>query len=177
MFKYMHNMNSYEETIKNFSWHAVEEELGYKKGDNINIGAYCSDRICSLGFADKKALIWQGHNGESKVYTFNDLRILSNSIANYLGKLGVNSGERVCLFMDKVPEFYIGFLGVLKLGAIVQPLYSAFGSESLLTRLEDAETTAIITQKKHLPKIRTILKDMPYMKYIIVVDENDANHV
>jgi acetyl-CoA synthetase len=177
MFTYLHNMHSYEETQKEFSWRSVEEELGYNPGDVINIGAYCSDRICDLGKAQKKALIWQDHKGNVKEYTFNDLRILSNSIANYLQKLGVKAGDRVCLFMDKVPELYIGFLGVLKMGAITQPLYSAFGSESLLTRLEDAETTAIITQKKHLPKVRNILKDMDYMKNVIVVDERDHSHL
>ena len=177
MFNYLHNMSSYEDTQKKFNWRSAEEELGYNPGDVINIGAYCSDRICSLGKAHKKALIWQDHKGNVKEYTFDDLRILSNSIAHYLQKLGIKSGDRVCLFMDKIPELYIGFLGVLKMGGIVQPLFSAFGSESLLTRLEDSTTTAILTQKKHLPKVRNILKDMDYMKNIIVVDEKDHSHL
>lgn len=177
MFKNLHNMISYEETLKDFSWRSAEEELGYNPGDVINIGAYCSDRICDLGKGHKKALIWQDHKGNVKEYTYNDIRILSNSIANYLQKLGLKAGDRICLFMDKVPELYIGFLGVLKMGGIVQPLFSAFGSESLFTRLEDATTTAIITQKKHLPKVRNILKDMDYMKKIIVVDEKDHSHL
>ena len=175
MFNFMHNLNSYEETLKNFSWKTAEEELGYKPGGVINIGEYCTDRICKTGRADKKAFIWQDHKGNVKTYTFNDMRVLTNSIAQYLKTLGIKPGDRVCLFMDKVPELYIGFLGILKLGAIAQPLFSAFGSESLFTRLDDAKTTAIITQKKHLPKVRTILKDMDYMKYIIVVDENDPS--
>ena len=41
--------------------------------------------------------------------------------------------------MDRVPELYIGFLGVLKTGAVAQPLFSAFGEESLLVRLQNAE--------------------------------------
>lgn len=177
MFKYLYNMDSYENACSQFSWKDVEEELGYKPGDVINIGEYCSDRICRLGRGNKKALIWEDHSGNVKEYTFNDIRILSNSIAYYLKKLGVVNGDRVCLFMDKVPELYIGFLGILKLGAIAQPLYSAFGPESLFTRLEDAKTKAIITQKKHLPKIRSILKDMDFMKYIIVVDEKVHSHL
>lgn len=58
--------------------------------------------------------------------------------------------------MDKVPELYLGFLAGLKLGAIVQPLFSAFGSESLITRLEDAKTSAIITQKNTCRKFVTL---------------------
>lgn len=168
------NMKPYEEEVKTFSWDISKNELEYKDGDVINIGWYCSDRICKKGKADKLALIWESSKGEEKRYTFNDLRLITNTIANYLKNLGVNQGDRVCLFMDKIPELYMGFLGVLKLGAIAQPLFSAFGSESLLTRLEDATTTAIMTQKKHLPKVRNILEKMPYLKYIIVVDDDGS---
>ena len=107
-------------------------------------------------------------------YTFDDLRVLTNSIAAFLKQQGVQNGDRVCLFLDKVPELYFGFLGILKLGAIAQPLYSAFGSESLLTRLADAQTSAIITEKKHLPKVRNILNELPSLKQIIVVDDDGS---
>jgi len=167
-------MRPYEEEYANFSWDISRNELGYKDGDVINIGEYCTDRICRQGKGDKLALIWEGHSGEEKRYTFNDMRQLTNSIAVFLQGLGIQPGERVCLFMDKVPELYFGFLGVLKMGAIVQPLFSAFGSESLLTRLEDAKTSAIITQKKHLPKVRNITAQLPDLKNIIVVDDDGS---
>ncbi|OQX95453.1 hypothetical protein B6I21_05375 [candidate division KSB1 bacterium 4572_119] len=72
--------------------------------------------------------------------------------------------------MDKVPELYFGFLGILKIGAIAQPLFSAFGDESLHVRLDNAETTAIITQKKHVSKVRKIRESLPSLKHIIIVD-------
>lgn len=174
MFQYMYNMRPYDEISNDFSWQISEIELGYKTGDIINIGEYCSDRICRMGKAEKTALIWEDHKGTLKQYSFNDMRLITNAIANFLKKLGVAPGERVCLFMDKVPELYFGFLGILKLGAIAQPLYSAFGSESLFTRLDDAKTSAIFTQKKHLPKVRNILKDLPSLKYVIVVDDDGS---
>jgi acetyl-CoA synthetase len=167
-------MRPYDEISKDFSWKMSEEDIGYKYGDEINIGEYCSDRICRLGKGKKFALIWEDHKGTVKKYTFDDMRVITNSIANYLKELGITPGERVCLFMDKVPELYFGFLGILKLGAIAQPLYSAFGSESLLTRLDDAATSAIFTQKKHLPKVRNILENLPSLKYIIIVDDDGS---
>ena len=170
----MNNMGPYDEIRKKFNWQISEDELDYKEGDDINIGWYCSDRICNQGKADKDALIWQGFSGEVKKYTFNDSRIITNTIASFLQKTGVESGDRVCLFMDKIPELYFGFLGILKMGGIAQPLFSAFGGESLTTRLEDAETKAIITQKKHLGKVRKIRDELPGLEYIIVVD-HDGN--
>jgi acetyl-CoA synthetase len=168
------NMKPYEEELKNFSWDISKKELGYKDGDIINIGEYCTDRICRLGKGDKLGFVWEGHSGEVKQYTFNDMRVVTNSIAAFLKKLGLNPGDRICLFMDKVPELYLGFLGILKMGGIAQPLYSAFGSESLLTRLEDAQTTAILTQKKHIQKVRNIINDLPSLKHIILVDDDGS---
>jgi acetyl-CoA synthetase len=72
--------------------------------------------------------------------------------------------------MDRIPELYFSFLGILKIGAIVQPLFSAFGDESLFVRLENAKTRAIITQRKHLSKVRKIQDKLPYLEFIIIVD-------
>src|SRR5208283_272514 len=49
-------------------------------------------------------------------------------------------------------------------------LFSAFGDESLCVRLKDAGTSAIITQKKHLHKIRKIREQLPNLRHCIVVD-------
>lgn len=166
----MSNIGSYEERLEGFDWSIAERELDFKPGDLINIGWYCSDRICQMGKGAKKALLWENHEGLTKQYTFEELRVCSNTIASFLQRLGIRPGERVCLFMDRAPELYIGFLGVLKMGAIVQPLFSAFGDESLHTRLDNAKTSAIITQRKHVAKVRKILKDLPDLRHIIVVD-------
>lgn len=170
----MSNIGSYEEKYKTFNWKQAEEELEFGKNGMYNIGYYCSDRICVRGDANKLALIWEGFTGEVKKFTYNDIRIHSNTIAKFLQDNGVNIGDRVCLFMDKVPELYLGFIGVLKMGGIVQPLFSAFGEEALFTRLDDAKTKAIITQKKHLGKVRRIKDKLPELTKIIVVDADDT---
>ncbi len=168
----MSNIGSYEERKKNFDWVQAERELGYEKGDTINIGWYCSDRICGQGKAGKTALVWEGHGGQEKSYSYDDIRTGSNTIGKYLRDLGVRDGDRVCLFLDKVPELYIGFLGILKIGAIAQPLFSAFGDESLEIRLANAETSAVITQKKHVGKVRRIRERLPALQRVIVVDDD-----
>jgi acetyl-CoA synthetase len=173
----MSNIGSYDERVKNFDWSISEKELDYKPGNIINIGWYCSDRICQMGKADKMGLIWEGNSGVEKRYTYNDIRLNSNTVGHFLRGLGIKPEDRVCLFMDKIPELYIGFLGILKIGAIAQPLFSAFGDESLFVRLENAQTTAIITQKKHAPKVRKILDKMPFLKHIIIVDSEPGKQL
>ena len=166
----MSNIGSYEDARVSFDWAAVEKELGWGPGQPLNLGFYLADRNCRLGLAAKPALLWEGSDGRERAYTFDDVRLHSNAVAAFLSRLGVIPGERVCLFLDRVPELYLAFVGILKLGAVVQPLFSAFGEESLETRLVDAGTAALVTQRKHLPKVRRIRARLPALRHVVVVD-------
>lgn len=170
----MSNIGSYEERYKSFDWKQAESELQYGQNGMYNIGYYCSDRICDQGLGNKLGLIWEGFTGEVKKFTYNDIRVYSNTVAKFLEEIGISAGDRVCLFMDKIPELYIGFIGILKMGGIAQPLFSAFGEEALFTRLDDAKTKAIVTQKKHLGKVRRIKDKLPELTKVIVVDADDT---
>ncbi len=165
---------TYEQRLQHFDWSIAERELGYQRGQPLNIGWYCSDRICQLGRGRQPALLWEDFHGAERTYTFDDLRVLSNTIAQFLVGLGILPGERVCLFLDRIPELYIGFLGILKTGAIAQPLFSAFGEDSLWTRLEDAGTAAIVTQRKHALKVQKIRGRLPNLRHVIVVDAGSS---
>ncbi|HNQ80522.1 MAG: acetate--CoA ligase [Acidobacteria bacterium] len=168
----MSNIGNYEERCETFTWEQAEQELEYRPGGVLNIGWHCTDRVCLQGQGDKTALIWEGMGGNEKRYTFHDIRRASNTIGAFLRGLGLQPEDRICLFMDKIPELYLGVLGILKIGAIAQPLYSAFGDESLFVRLENAQTKAVITQKKHAPKVRKILDKLPHLQHLIIVDHD-----
>ncbi len=164
------NIGKYEDARKSFDWNIAKKELGWKEGEPLNIGALCSDRICDLGDAEKTALIWEGFGDKHKSYSFADLRAYSNGFAKLLEEQGIKPGDRVCIFMDKIPSLYFSFLGILKMGGVAQPLFSAFGDESLHVRLDSAGARAILTTKKHVRKVRKILADLPALEKVIVVD-------
>jgi acetyl-CoA synthetase len=166
----MSNIGSYEKSLESFNWSEAEYELGYKVGETLNIAWYCSDRVCLNGKSENTALIYEDYCGIEKKYSFNDIRLAGNTIATFLMNLGLKNEDRICLYMDRIPELYLSFLGILKIGAIVQPLFSAFGDESLFIRLENAKTRAIITQRKHIHKVRKIIKKLPYLEFVILVD-------
>lgn len=154
------------------SWDAGRRELDLTEDGVVNIGVLCSDRQVALGRGAKAALVYEDHDGHVRRYAFDDLARLSNGWAEYLGRNGVRARDRVCLFLDRVPELYISFLGILKLGAIVQPLFSAFGTDALLTRMDDSRATALITQRRHLAKVRKIRERLPDLKLVVVVDHD-----
>jgi len=171
----MSNMGSYEKRYENFDWKISADEFEYGKNGMYNIAYYCSDRIVEKGFGDRIALIWQSFKGDVKKFTYDDIRVYSNITAEFLKDTGIQSGERVCIFMDRIPELYISFLGILKMGGITQPLFSAFGEDALFTRLEDAKTKAILTTRKHAGKVRRIRERLPALEKVIVVDADEQN--
>jgi len=62
------------------------------------------DRICLQGKGDKPALLWEGSAGVEKRFTYHDIRRASNTIAAFLRELGINPGDRVCLFPGPGPR-------------------------------------------------------------------------
>src|SRR5512136_1551320 len=128
-----------------------------------------------MGNGKKVALTWEGFTGEVKQYTYEDLKVHSNAFATMLRDLGLVEGDRICVFMDRIPELYISFLGILKMGGIVQPLFSAFGEDALHMRLEDAGTKAVLTTRKHLGKVRRIRAMLPELATVVVVDAGEKS--
>ncbi|HEX6853460.1 MAG TPA: AMP-binding protein [Candidatus Polarisedimenticolaceae bacterium] len=156
--------------VAELDWEHGRRELGLARGAPANLGWQCSDRLCTIGLAHAVAMIWEDAAGHERRYDYDDLRLLSNATAAALRGLAAEPGDRICLFLDRIPELYFGMLGILKLGAIAQPLFSAFGEESLLTRLADASTSIVLTQRKHLGKVRRIRAGLPALRQVVVVD-------
>jgi acetyl-CoA synthetase len=168
-------ITDYARLRREISWDVAKRELGYTEGSPINLGYICSDRNVELGRADKLALIHEGHAGELRQFTYRDIQQLSNGWAHFLrGNVFIKPMDRVCLFLDRVPELYIGFLGILKLGAMVEPLFSAFGEDALIARMLDSRATAIITERRHLGKVRKARERLPDLRAIIVIDQEES---
>jgi acetyl-CoA synthetase len=155
---------------------ALRAALGIKEGSPFNMGALLCDRHCSQGRGDHLALLWEDHTGLRKRFTFDDLRRHSNAWAHKLAELGVNPGDRVCLFVDRVPDLYFAFLGILKLGAVAQPLFSQFMADALEVRLADADTRAVITTVRHLEKVRSARARLPALAWVILTDVKSGIH-
>jgi len=170
----MEGARVYETLCRELGWEQARVELGLAAGQPFNIGRLCSDRHVESGRGDRVALIHEDHAGELRQFTYLDVQRLSNGWARLLADIGIKRLDRVCLFLDKIPELYIGFLGVLKLGAVVEPLFSAFGDEALVARMADSGAVAIVTQRKHVGKVRKARAQLPALAHVIVVDEGEG---
>jgi acetyl-CoA synthetase len=152
-----------------FSWGQARDVLDFPH-DRFNLGWYCSDRICELGLGEKPALIWESAGGQVEQFDFEALRGYSNAWAEYLQSLGLKPGEVVAFYLDRVPDYYLGFLGGLKLGLVMQPMFSAFGEEALMQRIHSADTVAVVTSSKLADKVRAIRSECPSIRQVVLLD-------
>lgn len=155
-----------------FNWEALEKELGLDEDTNYNLAYAAIDRHLESRI-NKMALLWEGKSGEQEQYTFGDLARLTNKFANVLLGLGVKKGDRVFMFMERLPELYVALFGALKIGAIVGPLFSAFGPDPIRDRLTDSGASVFITTPDLKARIEHILKDLPDLRHLIIVNKNN----
>ncbi|MBL7159052.1 acetate--CoA ligase [Candidatus Microgenomates bacterium] len=164
------NLPNYQKTYQNFSWQKVEKEVAWFSKGKINAAYNAVDKNALSWRKNKVALYWEGSDGREAKYTFLELSLLSNRFANVLKKLGVEKGDRVFFFLPRIPEFYFGFLGTVKLGAIAGTLFSAFGPNALLDRLGNSQAKVLVTDKELLPRVNQVRSQLSHLEQIILVD-------
>ena len=157
-------------------WESVQKELKWLPGGFINIAYECIDRHAEGTGKDRPALLWEGKQGEQETHTFGRLKEESNKFANVLKGLGIKKGDRVFMFMERVPELYIAIFGTLKLGAVAGPLFSAFGPDPVKDRLLDSGASVLVTQPALRRRIADILPDLPELRHTVVVNKNRRDH-
>ena len=137
-------------------------------GATCNISYNCLDRHVKTWRRNKVALIWVGENGEERVFTYGELLRQVNRCANALKGMGLRAGDRVTIYLPKIPEQVIAMLACARLGLIHSVVYSGFSAPALASRIQDAEARLVITADVGYDRGKTInLKG--------VVDEAVAN--
>ena len=109
-----------------------------------NIAYNCLDVHCETYRRNKVALVWEGENGDFRSLSYFALRRETCRFANVLRSLGVKKGDRVTIYMGRVPEIVTAMLACARIGAIHSVVYGGFSVESLHERLEDSQSKVLI---------------------------------
>lgn len=167
------NLEDYESTYSTFSWDDAKKEIGYFAGGKINAAYNAIDRHMHDGRRNKVALYCVDADNRLELFTFSDMYYMSNRLGNALKGLGVQKGDRVFVYMPRIPELYVSTIAIAKIGAVVGPLFSAFGPDALRDRLQDSGAKVIITTPALKPKLDEIRDQLPDLEYVIVVRSDD----
>lgn len=148
---------TYDEVYNSFHWDIPEF---------YNIGVDICDKWAHQRY--RLALIYEDEKGEVERYTFWDLKRLSNGLANGLKAHGIETGDRIGIMLPQSPEAGIAHIATYKMGAVVIPLFTLFGTEALEYRLSNSEAKGIVTDEANLPKVLEIKDKLPHLKAIIL---------
>ncbi len=114
-------------------------------GAKTNIVTNALDRHVRTWRRNKLALIWEGENGEVRTFSYHALNREVCKFAIVLRSMGVTKGDRVTIYMPRIPEAWIAMLACAKVGAIHSVVYGGFSVEALHGRIEDSGSKVIIT--------------------------------
>lgn len=168
-----HNLTNYEGARKSFHWDTYLTQLTFFRKNKLNAAFNAIDRHIATARKNKIALYYEADDGVKQKFTFLELSVLSNKTANLLRSKGVKRGDRIFIFLPRIPDLYISFLGILKTGAIAGTLFSAFQEQALLDRLSNSSAKIVITNSELGQRMQKIRKKLKNLKEIMYVDSKD----
>ncbi len=132
---------------KVWDWDFDDAYIKWFEGAKLNACYNCIDRHVEDGHGEEIGLIWEGNDpNESKKYTYSELLVQVQLAGSALKDLGIEKGDRVCIYMQMVPELAIAVLACARIGAIHSVVFGAFAPDSLEARINDSECKVLITQ-------------------------------
>jgi acetyl-CoA synthetase len=169
------NLVDYEATCRAFDWDNARERIdGLPEGLGLNIAHEAVVRHARGSRADHVAIRALGKDGTRRDVTYRELDALTNRFANVLKSLGVQRGERVYTLLGRVPELHVTVLGALKAGAVVSPLFSAFGPEPIKQRLLLGDARVLVTTPAlYRRKVEAIRAEVPGLTHVLLVGSED----
>jgi acetyl-CoA synthetase len=149
-------------------------------GGTTNIVLNCVDKHRDTPVWDQTFLVWEGENKtEQRTLSYRELDREVSRLAQGLRDLGIDQGDVVALYMPNLPETFVAFFAVMKLGAILLPLFSGFGPAPIISRLNHGEAKVVITAngtwRRGTPAplksvLDTALEQAPSVQHVVVVD-------
>ena len=180
----------WEETANRLSWYEswhevrnydfVDGKIEWFSGGKLNASYNCIDRHIENGHGEDTAIIWEGNDpNQSRKFSYNDLLKEVSQFANALKELGVTKGDRVCLYMQMVPELAIAVLACARIGAVHSVVFGAFSSDSLRDRINDSHCKILVTQDTGVRGTKqniamksnadNAVSDTPSIEHVVVV--------
>ncbi|MBA3711572.1 MAG: acetate--CoA ligase [Pyrinomonadaceae bacterium] len=147
-------------------------------GGKINVSDNCLDRHLETWRRNKAALIWEGEPGEQRTFTYLQLHTEVCRFANVLKRFGVQTGDRVALYMPLIPELAMAMLACARIGATHSIIFGGFSADSLRDRINDAGCKLVVTadggwrrgaEVKLKPTVDEAVKETPSVRTCIVV--------
>ena len=165
-------IKSYNDYYHNFDMDTLLTEIfGEHLDDRLNAYMACCGRHVRDGRGDNIALVHEDTTGNVTRMTFAELDKASAQVANLLLSYGVQAGDQVATMLPRTPELLTIVLATWRIGAVYQPLFTAFGYDSIKYRMDKANTKVVFTNSDNRSKFDDLAKQT---KMVLVGSKVDA---
>ena len=136
----------YQRWSKVVDYNMEEANIKWFKNAKLNITKNCLDRHLSVR-GDKTAIIWEPNDPkeEAQHISYNELYERVNKTTNVLRAMGIEKGDRVCIYLPMIPELAITMLACAKLGAVHSVIFAGFSASAVASRVNDCGAKMVIT--------------------------------
>ncbi|HUG93486.1 MAG TPA: acetate--CoA ligase [Planctomycetaceae bacterium] len=124
---------------------AGQYDVRWFSGGKLNASYNCLDRHLDSWRKNKAAIVWEGEPGDTRVLRYQDLHREVCKFANVLKSLGVETGDRVTLYMPMIPELAIAMLACARIGAPHSIIFGGFSADAIADRNNDAQSKVVVT--------------------------------
>ena len=125
----------------------TKAKISWFEGGKLNVSYNCLDRHIEAGFGNQTALIWEGNDPHTdKELSYSEMLSEVSKFANVLKSNGIKKGDRVCIYMQMIPELAIAMLACTRIGAVHSIVFGAFSPDALKNRINDSSCKVLITQ-------------------------------
>jgi len=163
---------NYSDYYNNFDMDTLLSEIfGEHVDDRLNAYMACCGRHVLDGRADNAALVHEDTKGNTTRMSFGELDKVSAQIANLLQSYGVKAGDKVATMLPRTPELLTVVLATWRIGAVYQPLFTAFGYDSIKYRMDKADTKVVFTNLENRGKFEDLAEQT---KMVLVGSIEDA---
>ncbi|MGY1635628.1 acetate--CoA ligase [Geodermatophilus sp. SYSU D00742] len=114
-------------------------------GGKLNVAYNCVDRHVEAGHGEQVAYHWEGEPGDTRTITYAQLKDEVCKAANALTELGVQTGDRVAIYMPMIPETVVAMLACARIGAVHMVVFGGFSPDALASRITDAGARVVVT--------------------------------
>jgi len=149
---------------------ALRRAFAWPAMDRYNIG----HDICDRWARDDPGRVALILDDEDRSVDFDELRALTNRMANLLAECGVMRGGRVGVLLPQRLETAVAHIAALKAGAISMPLSVLFGAEALAHRLSDSGARVVVTDAAGAERLAPLRARLPDLRHVISVDGGEA---
>lgn len=106
--------------------------------------------------------------------TYRDARIKVNNYCKGFRCCGIEKGDKVIMYAETSKEWFLACQSLFKIGSIMATLYTSLGPDEIAHGIQETEAQYVITDKKMLGNLLTIVPKTPNVKQIIVLDNYEV---